>query len=53
MRAILQFKNKEDKVIRFINSDKLVDILCDTKVGVLFSYVLIHCFDMQSVTFKK
>lgn len=52
MKAIIKFRNdRADKTIRFINSKKIVDMLCDTKFGKGIAYVLYNVCKIQCIIF--
>lgn len=54
MKARVNFRNenKEPKVFSFVNSAKLVDLLCETKFGKAIAYVLFYVFGVDSVVFE-
>lgn len=54
MKARINFRNenKESKVFPFVNSAKLIDLLCETRFGKVVAYVLFYVFRVESVVFE-
>lgn len=54
MKAIVIYRNenKPDKCLPFFNSEKLVDFICESKLGKCIAYTLFHVFKIDHVTFE-
>lgn len=52
MKARIKFKSDSEKSIRFFNSEKLVDLLCETKIGKLVAFILYHTCNIECVIFE-
>lgn len=52
MKAIIKFRDDSEKLIRFFNSEKMVDLLCESKVGNFVAWILIHAFNVNCVIFE-
>lgn len=52
MKAIIKFKDDSKKSIRFFKSDKMVNLLCETKIGNYVAWILFHAFNVECIIFE-
>ena len=52
MKAIIKFRDDSKKSIRFFKSDKMVNLLCESKVGNFVAWILYHTCNVECVIFE-
>ena len=52
MKAIIKFRDDSEKSIHFFNSNKMVDLLCESKIGGYVAWILFHAFNVECVIFE-
>lgn len=54
MKAMIKFKKEEkgSKILPFSIPEKVANVLCDTRVGIVLSYFLYNFSGIKDVTFK-
>lgn len=52
MKAIIKFRDDTEKSIRFFNSEKMVDLLCESKVGNYVAWILYHTCNIECIIFE-
>lgn len=51
MKAIIKFRDDTEKVFAF-HSEKMVDLLCETKIGKIIASILYHTCNIECIIFE-